>query len=475
MPHIVVTIVSFIVLLAIMVIVHELGHFIAAKIFKVRVEAFSVGMGPRLFGIKYGETDYRVCAFPIGGYVMMTGENMPGDNLGAKTEEEAGAATQAEEQAAQGNGEPDPGALTSKPRWQRMIIGFAGPLANFIFAFVVMVSFYWQINEVQPFFYQPVTLDLVSPNTAAANAGLQSGDKIVAVGSTENPTYEQFVTMISPDIGHSVPLTVERGNQTLHVDLSLPFDPNHPEDFSPMKLGIIPQEQSGPIGVQEVMGGQPASNAGLEAGDKVVKADGYSIHSVEALLPYLQAQQGKPIRLTIDRKGKTMELTAHPEKLGTDETGGVWRLGFRPVPVSVINKPLSLGESMQHAVAFCENNAFVIVKVLGKVLTHQISAKTLSGPIGMAQMAGDVAETPGVGPKFYLGAEISLNLGILNLLPIPILDGGLIFLLLIESIRRKDLSMNIKERIYQVAFVFLMVLMVFIIYNDISKFTFFRH
>ncbi len=470
MSHLLVVIVSFIVLLAIMVIVHELGHFIAAKLFKVRVEAFSVGMGPRLFGVKYGETDYRVCAFPVGGYVMMTGENMPGENLGAKADEagESGRDTPA-------ISAPDPGALTSHPRWQRMIIGVAGPLANFIFAFVVMLGFYSLVNEVQPFFYQPVTLDLVSPNTAAANAGLQSGDRILAVGSTQNPTYEQFVTMITPDVGHSVALTVARGPETLHLSLALPFDPNHPENFSPMKLGIIPQEQSGPVSVQQVFAGQPAANAGLEAGDKVLRVDGYSIHSVEALLPYLQAQGGKPIQLTVDRNGKTLQFTAHPEKLGAEETGGVWRLGFKPTPVDVVSNPLSLGESIQHASAFCTENAFVIVRVLGKILTHQISAKTLSGPIGMAQMAGDVAETPGIGPKFYLGAEISMNLGILNLLPIPILDGGLIFILIIESIRRKDLSMNVKERIYQAAFVLLMALFAFIIYNDISKFSIFHH
>ncbi len=469
MPHIVVTIVSFIVLLAIMVFVHELGHFIVAKYFKVRVEAFSIGMGPRLFGYKYGETDYRICAFPLGGYVMMTGENMPGENLGAEGDKE-----KAKEEAPVDT-TPDPGALTSKPRWQRMLIGVAGPFANFVFAFVVMVCFYWQINEVQPFFYQPVTLDLVSPNTEAAKAGLQSGDKILAVSSTENPSYEQFITLISPEVGHNIPLTIQRGTQTVNVNLALPFNPNHPEDFSPMKLGIIPMEQSGPLAVKEVMGGQPASNAGVQAGDKLLQVDGYSIHSVEALLTYLQAQAGKPIKLTVERNGKTMELTAHPEKLGTEETGGAWRLGFKPVPVDVVSKPLSLGDSLKHAVAFCENNSTVIVKVLGKVLTHQISAKTLSGPIGMAQMAGDVAETPGIGPKFYLGAEISLNLGILNLLPIPILDGGMIFILIIESIRRRDLSMNLKERIYQVAFVFLMVLMAFIIFNDISKFSIFHH
>lgn len=470
MLHLFVVIVSFIVLLAIMVIVHELGHFIAAKLFKVRVEAFSVGMGPRLFGVKYGETDYRVCAFPVGGYVMMTGENMPGENLGAETDQGKKVVQDPATKA-----EPDPGALTSKPRWQRMIIAVAGPLANFVFAFVLMLGFYRLVNEVQPFFYQPVTLDLVSPDTAAAKAGLQSGDRILAVGSTDNPTYEQFVTMITPDVGHSVPLTVARGGQTLHMNLSLPFDPNHPENFSPMKLGIIPQEQSGPITVQEVFGGQPAGNAGLEAGDKLISVDGYSIHSVEALLPYLQAQGGKPIQMTVNRGGKTLQLTAHPEKLGTDETGGVWRLGFKPMPVDVVSKPLSLGASLQHASSFCTDNAFVIVRVLGKILTHQISVKTLSGPIGMAQMAGDVAETRGTGPKFYLGAEISMNLGILNLLPIPILDGGLIFILLIESIRGKDLSMNVKERIYQVAFVLLMALFAFIIYNDISKFSIFRH
>jgi regulator of sigma E protease len=459
-------VVAFIILLSIMVFVHELGHFVVAKYFKVRVEAFSIGMGPRLFGYKYGETDYRICAFPIGGYVMMTGENMPGENLGAKDNAEGKAEKVAETPAPT---VPDPAALTSKPRWQRMLIGVAGPVANFIFAFLLMLGYYWFLNEVPPFVDKPITIDLVLPNTDAAKAGLQSGDLIQIFNGKPNLTYEEVQMEAATNQNHSVPITLLRNGQSVQTNLFLKADPAKPQDFAIENLGFIPQVQPGLVTVQEVIKGDPAEQAGLKPNDQIVSIDGNKIHSVDALLSYLQAQAGKPLNLIVLRDGQSIPLVAHPIKKQATDKFGPWRLGFQPVLPPEHAKPLAFGPSVTRSAEFWRDNALMIFSVLGKVLTNQMSAKNLSGPIGMMTMAGEAAQADGYFPKFYLGAAISLNLGILNLLPIPILDGGMILILIIESIRRKDLSMGVKERIYQVAFMFLMVLMAFIIFNDLSK------
>lgn len=462
-------VVAFIILLAIMVFVHEFGHFVVAKYFKVRVEAFSIGMGPRLFGYKYGETDYRVCAFPIGGYVMMTGENMPGENLGAEGDKE-----KAKEEAPVETA-PDPGALTSKPRWQRMLIGVAGPVANFIFAFLLMLGYYWFLNEVPAYVDQPITIDMVQPGSEAAMAGLHTGDVIQSFNGQNNLTYSEVEMNAITSQNQTVPLSILRNGQTIESHLFLKGNPAKPEDFTLEALGLVTQEQKELVTVETLSHGDPAEQAGVKPNDKIFSIDGYQIHSTHALLVYLQTQAGKPINLTVQRDGKNIDLIVHPAKKEVSDKFGPWRLGFTPAPTPEYPKPLPFVEAAQHSAKFWSDNALMIFGVLGKVLTHQMSAKNLAGPIGMMSMAGDAAQAHGYLPKFYLGTVISINLGILNLLPIPILDGGMIFILIIESIRRKDLSMNLKERIYQVAFVFLMVLMAFIIFNDISKFSIFHH
>jgi regulator of sigma E protease len=476
MQQFLIALVSFIILLSIMVFVHEFGHFIVAKFFKVRVEAFSIGMGPRLFGYKYGETDYRICLFPIGGYVMMTGENMPGENLGAKTDDpdaksdaKPDAKLDKTEATPAAPTQPDPGALTSKPRWQRMLIGVAGPCANFIFAFLLMLGYYWFLNEVPPFVDKPITVDLVLPGTEAAKAGIQPGDLIQSFDGKPNQTFEEVQMSAATAQNQTIPITILRNGQQIQTSLFLKSDPTKPEDFDIENLGFVAQEQPTVISVDDVIAGEPADQAGIKKNDQILSVDGHTVHSTHALLVYLQTLSGKPANIAIQRDGNTLQLVAHPIKKEATDKLGPWRLGFQAVPPPEHAKPLPLGKSITRSASFWRDNALMIFNVLGKVLSNQMSAKNLSGPIGMGQMAGEAAQAQGYYPKFYLGAAISLNLGILNLLPIPILDGGMIFILIIESIRRKDLTVNVKERIYQVAFIFLMVLFAFIIFNDLSK------
>ncbi len=228
---------------------------------------------------------------------------------------------------------------------------------------------------------------------------------------------------------------------------------------------------TGPIDVHEVQPGTPADKAGLRAKDKILSVDGHPFHSVPSLLAYMQMGKGAPLTLDIDRNGADVKLTAQPAKL----TGSTYMLGFAPVPVPFRENPLPLRQAVTKSTTFCADNSFLIVEVLQRIFTRRIAVSQLSGPVGIARMAGDAAETKGWYPKFGLAAEISLNLGILNLLPFPILDGGLILLLLIESVIQRDISINVKERIYQAAFVVLVAFFVFIIFNDLTKLPIFTH
>jgi regulator of sigma E protease len=459
-PHkLLISIVAFIVLLGVMVVVHEFGHFIVAKLCRVRVEAFSVGFGPRLFGVQYGETDYKVCLLPLGGYVKMTGES-PEQNLEAPGEPVAVV-------------EDDPGALTAHPRWQRMLIGFAGPFANFVLAFVLMVVYFGVINEVPAI--HPIVIEWVAESSSAAQAGFQPGDVITHFGSVDNPSWMQVHDLASESANQTLPVTVQRGTSTLALALPLPAEAGGKKtDLD--HAGLTIQLTQSPIQVEAVTPNSPAEKAGLRDGDQILSVDGHRFHAVDpALLAYLKAGRGKPVSLLIRRNGQTIPpLVAYPAQQGAD-----WRLGFlssaegADFPTHI--EPMGFAKAVVESKDFCVDNSTLIVQVLGRLFTRQVSVSQLAGPVGIARMAGQAAEMKGWAPKFGLAASISLNLGIINLLPFPILDGGMILLLLIESTIRRDISMVIKERIFQVAFVILMAFAAFIIFNDITKLPIFSH
>jgi regulator of sigma E protease len=446
--------VAFIILIGIMVVVHEFGHFAVAKLCGVRVEAFSVGFGPRLFGIKYGDTDYRVCALPLGGYVKMTGENLGEiqDTPGDKTAEPPPSS--------------DAGSFTAHPRWQRMLIGLAGPVANFILAFVAMTFYFGWINEVPAHDVKTTTIEWIVPGSAADQAGLKPGDIVHQFDTVQNPTWDQIYAQMALDPNQTVPVSVDRDGKTLEFSVHVPAEQNG-DDLA----GMLPQYMPGPIGVQSVAPGTPAARAGLQSGDAIVSVDGHPFHTVTSLLAYMQEGKGKPIALVIRRNGALLPpVMVSPAKLDTG-----WKLGFVVVPIPIRPSPLPLSAAVSKSAQFCQDGSTLIVQMLERIVTHKVSAKQLAGPVGIAQMAGEAAESKGWYSKFYLASEISLNLGILNLLPFPILDGGLIMLLLIESAMRHDISINVKERIYQAAFVVLMVFFVFVIFNDVTKLPIFTH
>ena len=239
---------AFIVLIAIMVVVHEFGHFIVAKLFKVRVEAFSFGFGPRLFGYKYGDTDYKVSLFPLGGYVKMAGEN-----FGELSDAASGSATVAPVS--------DPGALTAHPRWQQMLIGLAGPVANFVLAFVLMVFYFSWINEVPKVEVKSPTVEWVVPDTPAAQAGMQPGDVILKFAGADRLDWERVYERIKLNSDQTVPVAVERSGATSQLNLHIPANAKS-DEFDVSDIGIAPQLTYGPVGVESVNSGAPADRAG---------------------------------------------------------------------------------------------------------------------------------------------------------------------------------------------------------------------
>lgn len=440
---------AFIVLVGVMVVVHEFGHFLAAKLCGVRVEAFSFGFGPRLFGFKYGDTDYKVCLLPLGGFVKMTGES--------PSEESAEAAVN------------DPGAFTSHPRWQRMLIGVAGPMANFVLTLGLMFFYYSFINEVPAATTSNTVLEWVAPGSIADQAGLKLGDEITSFDNSNKPDWDQVYEHMKLNAGQPVAVSVTRAGQSVNLTLHVPVDAKN-ETFDLSDLGISPELFTGPIVVAEVQAGTPAEQAGLRAGDAIEEVDGKSFHMVNTLIDYMQAGQGKPMELTILRSGQTLDLTATPAKLDTD-----WKLGFAGMQPPIQKKPLAFPAAMSKSLTYFKSNSLLVGEVLQRLFTHRLSITQMMGPVGIARAAGQVAEMDGWLPKFNLASQISLQLGILNLMPFPILDGGLILFLLIESLLRHDINLVIKERIYQAAFVVLMAFMAFMLLHDVSQLPLFVH
>ena len=439
------TIGVFVLVLGAMIVIHEFGHFIVAKSFGIRVDVFSVGFGKRLFGFRKGDTDYRLSLIPLGGYVKMAGENLDEQRTGADYE------------------------FMSKPKWQRLCVAVAGPTMNILTALAIPAVMAMVHHEVPAYLDKPAVVSAIEPNSPAERAGIEPGDRIVKVDGITDPKWRDLEDIIAVNPDQDLTATVRRGDTakdiTLHVS-SHAFDQE--------KIGYAGLKANDErIVVKEVSTGQPADVAGLKTGDNIVAVNGNRVEQSEygqlEIINTIRKSGDKPVTLTVRRGDSTSDIQATP-KINEGEL----RLGFTQTITGrdMVNARLPLWAAVRYSV---DENIRIIQltkTALAQVFVGKRSARdTLTGPVGIAQIVGQAAQEGSV-QVIRLTALLSLNLGIFNLLPIPVLDGGLIFMLLLEAflgLFGLPLSLRVKERMMQVGLVMLMLLMGFVSFNDISK------
>ncbi|HVS21119.1 MAG TPA: RIP metalloprotease RseP [Pyrinomonadaceae bacterium] len=437
---------AFIFILGAAVTLHEFGHFIVAKLLKIRVETFSFGFGPRLLGRKWGTTDYRISAIPLGGYVKLGG-----DESNAPIEGDGASDIPAHER------------FDLRPRWQRILVAVAGPTMNIMTALAIPFAGAMLYGvQLTP----PPVVRQVLPGGAAEAAGLQPGDRIVSFDGNVNPKWKTIAddALLSP--GGQLPLEVERSGQ--RISLTIKPTPHTEAGETVGFLDFLPDYGDLPIIVRAVEDNTPASEAGLRASDRIIAVNDEPVKSAEQVSQFIRDHKGQPITLHVQRKGAPLDITATARRL----TDGRERLGFQPdeeLPYKRVGVAGSLTDAVDENIEMVR----VTAKAFGQVFAGKRSVRnTISGPIGIYRAASAAAIRVGWAGVFGTLGFLSLNLGVMNLLPIPVLDGGTIFLLLIEGLLAvvgMTISMSVRERIQQVGFVVVILLMVFVITNDLLK------
>ncbi|MBZ5516743.1 MAG: RIP metalloprotease RseP [Acidobacteriia bacterium] len=424
-----------VVVLGFMIFIHELGHFLAAKRLGVRVLVFSLGFGKRLFGFKRGDTDYRLSALPFGGYVKMAGDDPAELRQG------------------------EAGEFLAKPRWQRFAIVIMGPAMNVALAIILLTGLYHFHFQKPAYQEQPARVGDVEPDSPALRSGIEAGDLITRLDGIPDPRWEDVEVKTITTVGEPIPVEIQRDGKTLNLSVL-------PQAKGPSRIGDAGWYPYVPGTIDTVEPGLPAGQAGLKAGDQIVGVNGKRIYFWPRVAYLLQNGSGKEVDLMIVRQGQ--EFHVHLKPVLTEVHGEkMWRIGvvFRS---SMVVRQLPWAKALTSSLQDNLRNSLATFDVLGKILTRRMSTRSLSGPIGIAQLSGE-AYRAGFAELLMFTCFISLQLGIFNLLPIPVLDGGVILLLLVESLIRRDLSLEVKERFAQVGIVFLLLLAVFVMYNDILK------
>ncbi len=426
------------VVLGFMILIHEFGHYAVAKLLGVRVEQFAIGFGKRLVGFHRGGTDYRINALPLGGYVKMSGENPMDERTG------------------------DPGEFMSHPRWHRFLIAIAGPTMNILLAIFLLTAVYMIHYEYPVFLDKPAVIEGLKHDSPAERAGFQLGDRIIKVDGIDNPTWEQLQPRVWLSANQPLTVTIQRGSQVLQKTLV-------PQAVTSSEVGSAGWFPAEPVVVGRIEPGTPAAKAGIKEDDHIVAMDGENLPSIENMIERLQETKDKPVDLTVIRGNQNLNFHLTPALSATEDPKEQrYRLGFLNKSETKVTT-LPFAQALSLSLDQNKKYSLLILELAKKLIQGKVSPRMVSGPIGIAQDAGYAAQQKGWTPLMELTAGISLNLGIFNLLPIPILDGGVILFLLIEGLMRRDVSLRIKERVYQAAFVFLVLFAVMVIYNDLMK------
>jgi regulator of sigma E protease len=425
------TLLAFLFVLGVLIFVHELGHFLAARRLGVRVLTFSLGFGPKLLRFTRGDTEYAISAIPLGGYVKMAGEN-PEDTR---------------------SGSPD--EFLSRTKWERFQILIAGPAMNIILAVVVMAVVLAQGAEVPAYQDAAPVVGAVTPGSPADRVGVRPGDRILTVAGSAIDTWEDLYIQIGTRPNRDVALTLLRDGRTEAVTVR----PGAQGRFEIGEIGVMPDVSPS---VRTAYPGQPAERAGVRSGDVIYAVNGERVIFARQLAEAISRNTGKPIDLTIRRNGQEQHIGVVPEQRGDR--------GMIGIEISEATKSFNPGPLEAIALSVERNIEFsgLIFRTLGGLFIGETSVRQLQGPVAIAQLSGESAAAGWIA-LFTLMASISLNLGLLNLMPIPVLDGGHILIMALEGIARRDFSMAVKEKMLLAGFVLLMMLMVTVIYNDLMR------
>jgi regulator of sigma E protease len=427
------TLLAFAFVLGVLVFVHELGHFLAAKRIGIKVLKFQLGFNPTVVSFRRGDTEYGIGALPLGGYVKMAGENPDEARTGRSDE------------------------FLSRSKWERFQVLFMGPAMNIALALLLTAVVLYQGAQVPVYEDQPVVIGSIAPDSPASKTDLRPGDRIVSVADSEVPTWEQFYIAVGTRPNREVTLGVVRNGRERTVTVT-PV-PSKETRFEVGEIGVMPDVHPH---VPSVNPGEPADRAGIKPGDVIAAVNGRPIVFRTQLREAIASHPGQQITVSILRNGAPMDIRVTPEK-----RGDIGWLGIGLADATKSVKP-GLVEAVRLSVEKNVQYSGLIFQTVWGLLTRETSPKQLMGPVAIAQLSGESAQLGWIA-LFSLMASISLNLGLLNLLPIPVLDGGHILIMALEGVARRDFSTRVKEKMLLAGFVVLMMLMVTVIYNDLTR------
>jgi regulator of sigma E protease len=425
----VVTLLAFLFVLGVLIFVHELGHFLMARAHGVRVLRFSLGFDPKLFKFTRGGTEYSIGIIPLGGFVKLAGETVDDERTGA------------------------PDEFLSKSKWVRFQVYLAGPIMNLLLAFVVLAFVLMKGADVPLYQSSPAVVGTVEAGSPADRAGIKPGDRIVSIDGRDVPTWDALDLEVTPKAGRPLAVVIDRRGDRITLEVT-------PASFSKYELGDLGVRPVLRPQFGEITPGQPAERAGLQRGDVILALDGQRGIDQPAVIDKIKKSAGTQLIFTIERNGEAQDIAVVPDSAGL--------IGVRISSVEMKRVDPTVLQAFVLSAQQNWDSTKAIGRTLSGLLKRELPVKQLMGPVAIAELSGSAAHL-GFTALFQFMAMISLNLGLVNLLPVPVLDGGHIAILAVEGVTRRDLSVRVKERILLAGAALIVLLMVTVIYNDVMR------